>query len=1372
MRLSYSLRSLLLLILGLAVPLAAAPPTAPWFPKAPPLPPPTGQIIRVSTVAQLFKAAEEIRPGGTILLEDGRYRMTRYFELHTDNVTLRSASRDRNAVILDGAGSNHGELVGITACSGVTIADLTIQNIKWNGFKINSNKRATRITIHNCVIHNIWQRGVKGVAVPPELRATFRPTDCRIEYCLFYNDRPKKFSDDPADKPERFGGNYIGGIDTMYARGWKIHDNVFIGIHGKTREGRGAIFVWNHSEDCVIERNIIIDCDTGICLGNPSRNKDTRWHCRHCIVRNNFVTRCPETGILASHTRDCFIVNNTIHNPTSRLHRLIWVQPDNAGLAVANNLLSGPDILIAPGSGATVDSNVARKDLATLFVDSAHGNLHLASAADGIVDSGRALPEATTDIDRQKRSDPPDIGADEFVASGTRAPSAATGSKSSDAIPRDVDLSWVEPMRRVHSGFHGQEGYVAQFGDSITYSMAFWTPVGWDQPEKYLTNDDGLPKTPKNLRWRDWIKGTRDKGPEHANYSGWRIGQLLKAADKVLQRDRPEVAIIMIGTNDISGNRVPPKYASQLEMLIDKCLKAHCIPILNTIPPRRNHREAVDKTNEIIRATAAKYHVPLVDFYREIIRRRPGNTWDGTLITGRDGVHPTGGKTNDYSPENLKQCGYALRTWLNFLMLRQVYFRVLQANDSKSVPAGQARIPGFPSTTDGNRKTPAAQLPNQAPKKNNPLGNSQPEAETAGQNAGPPDAAALAIPAVPAARKASPVYSPRVLSPHVADTYSMKTFAQFPRWRDLKGDARAWEIYKYLANKQTGLFHMNVVREGPETLGEYAEIRDPVKIINVYGYGYCGILGPVMAGISEEAGIGPARTLSLPAWHHSTSEAFYGNGWHYLDLDVRAVFRRADGTLASFEDARHDPSLWHGRGPLFFPYDPLEATRKIYEKTPVDYFYHFNQTGHTMDNTLRPGEYFIRWWQPQGGRWHHLASYNSTPWLVKLLSAEPRGPKPNHRDFSIYNYGNGRFTYQPDLTNRSNDVRLGAYDIDNLTAGKDGLVLTNDGAGYVVFEVRSPYIIVPKVGRLETTEDDCEAARVELSAADAQLSVSVDNGLTWQKIPASRAVGTDPVAYDLTRETSGRYGYLLKLAFRGAAEQTVLRQLRLTTWVQVAPASLPALRKGDNTMTLIAGDHYGLPTRVVEVRSRAELPRELLKYLVAPPQDYDPHRRTARIRGSIIAKVTAPPHTWIAWFCATGQFATYQGDAAKNTANSMAYAVDQPRVFTTIYEAKVPTYTNHWHYNAAAEVPLDSLTKTLYVRYTGHPAVNNFAIYAHCVPEKPPTPSPVVVTHVWRALGEEHRTSVTLAGGGQYHINVDGDPVNVSVALQVPHSLR
>jgi len=103
-------------------------------------------------------------------------------------------------------------------------------------------------------------------------------------------------------------------------------------------------------------------------------------------------------------------------------------------------------------------------------------------------------------------------------------------------------------------------------------------------------------------------------------------------------------------------------------------------------------------------------------------------------------------------------------------------------------------------------------------------------------------------------------YAPRVLCPDRADAYSMKTFARFPRWRDLHGDALAWEVYRYLVDTHSGLFHMNEVLEGNDALSEYRSVRDPVKIINVYGYAYCGILGPVMAGVAEDMGLGEGRT--------------------------------------------------------------------------------------------------------------------------------------------------------------------------------------------------------------------------------------------------------------------------------------------------------------------------------------------------------------------------------------------------------------------------------------------------------------------------------------------------------------------------------
>jgi len=608
-------------------------------------------------------------------------------------------------------------------------------------------------------------------------------------------------------------------------------------------------------------------------------------------------------------------------------------------------------------------------------------------------------------------------------------------------------------------------------------------------------------------------------------------------------------------------------------------------------------------------------------------------------------------------------------------------------------------------------------------------------------------------------------YSPRVVSPHRADAYSMKTFAQFPRWRELEGDDLAWETYKYLVDKQSGVFHMNPVYEGDDVLGEYTIVRDPVKTINVYGYAFCGAFGPIAAGVCQDMGLGKARSLSLPGWNHMAAEVFYGGKWHYLDLDVRAVFRRKDGTLASMADARRDASLWQGRGPLFFPNDSLESTRRIYEKTAVHNYHGFNQSGHTMDYVLRQGETFTRWWKPQGGRWHHAAAYNKQAWLRKLIEKEPRGPKPNHRHFTVHNYANGRFVYGPNLTEKSFDFADGAYEAKNVRPARAGLTLAEPGEGHAVFEVRTPYVIVPIVGNVETTADDREASIVQIDAEGTSLAISLDNGLTWIDL----ATVSKPTRLDLTKHVSGTYGYLLKITLRDRPGEAIVRSLGITTWVQVAPAALPSLGKGENRMEYRTGDDFGLKTRVIELKSQSSDPKKLLKFLTEPPKDYDPKRRTARVRGPMTVKVTAPPGARIAWLAAGGSFATHQLAAAAKTRNTIAYAVDKPEGFQQVYQANVPTDTQHWHNNAVPIVKLKRPAETVFVRYVGDPAVNNFDIYAHCLDDGRPSVAPVTITHVWSEDGVSKKKTVSLRRPGPYRVDTDADPVNESIEVAVPN---
>jgi hypothetical protein len=122
------------------------------------------------------------------------------------------------------------------------IADLTVENIRWNGIKIDSDTGVQHATIYNCCDAQCLATRSQRRCSPKDRRDSASPADCAIRYCLFHNDRPKSYSDDADDKPENFQGNYIAGIDAMFVRRWAISDNVFVGVQGRTHEGRAPSF--------------------------------------------------------------------------------------------------------------------------------------------------------------------------------------------------------------------------------------------------------------------------------------------------------------------------------------------------------------------------------------------------------------------------------------------------------------------------------------------------------------------------------------------------------------------------------------------------------------------------------------------------------------------------------------------------------------------------------------------------------------------------------------------------------------------------------------------------------------------------------------------------------------------------------------------------------------------------------------------------------------------------------------------------------------------------------------------------------------------------------------------------------------------------
>jgi len=112
--------------------------------------------------------------------------------------------------------------------------------------------------------------------------------------------------------------------------------------------------------------------------------------------------------------------------------------------------------------------------------------------------------------------------------------------------------------------------------------------------------------------------------------------------------------------------------------VVQACVANGTIPLITTIPPRRGYTPGVtDSYADAVRALAVEEQIPLIEYNGEVHTRRPGTTWDGTLISG-DGVHPSNtAPARDFSGTMLATNGYTLRNWVTLHAAHEVWELVI-----------------------------------------------------------------------------------------------------------------------------------------------------------------------------------------------------------------------------------------------------------------------------------------------------------------------------------------------------------------------------------------------------------------------------------------------------------------------------------------------------------------------------------------------------------------------------------------------------------------------------------------------------------------------------------------------------------------------
>jgi hypothetical protein len=329
-----------------------------------------------------------------------------------------------------------------------------------------------------------------------------------------------------------------------------------------------------------------------------------------------------------------------------------------------------------------------------------------------------------------------------------------------------------------------------------------------------------------------------------------------------------------------------------------------------------------------------------------------------------------------------------------------------------------------------------------------------------------------------------------------------------------------------------------------------AQVNDPIKILNVYGAHWCSGLGRLTALIWRALG---HEGHAVHRYSHGMA------GLYYKDYD--SVYRPHlfDCNFGGFTLDRT------GRRVL----TPDEFSTDYYMWMFPWYFGEpWPMPTHRVELALRRGEALRRAWGNWGKPFHDNISAEDDRGTRKLSE---KGPYP-------VTYGNGRWTYRPDLSTPAWTKGLAEP-----PKGLAGAKLQPERAGKpaaAVWHFRTPYIAV------DTTVE--MAAFRKTPGDELKLSLSVDEGKTWQPFWTAPADKTGrqtftvalndtfkvvPRKWKVPKDfvsTFGRYAYRLKLELVAAdrPENCRVERIAFQTTVQHAIRSLPQLWPGKNRITV------------------------------------------------------------------------------------------------------------------------------------------------------------------------------------------------------------
>lgn len=340
-------------------------------------------------------------------------------------------------------------------------------------------------------------------------------------------------------------------------------------------------------------------------------------------------------------------------------------------------------------------------------------------------------------------------------------------------------------------------------------------------------------------------------------------------------------------------------------------------------------------------------------------------------------------------------------------------------------------------------------------------------------------------------------------------------------------------------------------------ISEGGLLFDPPTLFAVIGSGQCNYAASVLETLCQIVGC-ETRTLGIeynetvPQVAHCTMEVRADGRWIYMDPDGHAVYRRADGELASAADLMSDPSPIETGGHAYF--NPC-ALANAFTKGTLIFYEHGTETPSGAARHQDPGRYLAR---------HHYMRYDLLPGVKITLKPNVKG---RFFQLKLPDYCSGTMKWSCQAANFGAEADSGLL-LENVTAVPAGNAVvfrrTQVGhAGSIIIPMVNPYLIVG--ARVVGYFDAVEKPSIYILPFDRGV-VAAHEG--WQLL--GDAGGKVDINLDSFFTNVAIFGYALKVDV--PITGLTVRNFEVLTYLQCAPKALPYLGPGDNHFIRYSGE--------------------------------------------------------------------------------------------------------------------------------------------------------------------------------------------------------